>query len=495
MSLNAFKKNWPLWAGLLIFIVHFVLSYYGQWRYHYPIAPGDDIFNHLKLISDLELGQPTTLGGSHYPSGLHSLILFLGGLFGVGSITVTAWLWPALLVLSGLAIFVLAQQLFGLKVALVSYLLYALLSLQPLQTAFDGSLANLLAGNVILPLTILFWAKTWVSSGKSRLVWVVLSALGTVAIALTHHLTTVVLVAALSVSGLVVLVDRLKTQGCARGLVIRNTIIYLLIVGAAFAAFWFSPAATPVKDLLLAVEDISQAGKSWPIAAYFNRISFLIGLAGLAGLGYCSWAILRGRVDQRWRTGLLVILVWAWIYFLGSLTSEVGEPERLGRDLAMPISIIAGLSLSQLRLAWLGKAKYAVMVLLVIVALYDFSVKTKQLVRYNPMVRFSAADVELRDANFDSYIKPLYLWARNPAWNFLAKNEVATDKFTLVTHEQALTFLSQDTRSCVLASLYKEGTWPPDLQEEDKIFALEDLGATRAFILEDETKIWYSLCK
>lgn len=492
--LNPFKKTWPLWAALVIFVTHFVLSYYGQWRYHYPIAPGDDIFNHLNMVADLQ-HHPTMLSGSHYPYGLHHFVLFLGTIFSADPITVMAWLWPALLIASGLAIYFLTHQLFGAKAAVWAYLLYALLSLQPLQTAFDGGLANLLAGNILLPLTVLVWVKVWVSTGRRRLIWIALTTLGTILIVLTHHLTTVVLFAVLAVSGLVVMIDRIWTQKRDRSLVLRSSLIYLFLAGLTFATFWFSPVSTPVKDLITAVHNISQAGKSWPVAAYFNRISLLIGLVGLSGLAYCLWAVIRGRVDQRWRAGLLVILIWALIYFFGSLTSRVGEPERLGRDLAMPISIIAGLALSQLHFHRFGKIRYLLFGFLILLAVYDFSVKTKELISYNPMVRFSAADVELRDAALVNFSRPIYVWARNPAWNYLATKEVAAGKFTLVTYEQALARLSQDGSSCILASLYKAGTWPPDLQDEDRLFALEETGATRSFILEDQTKIWYSLCK
>jgi len=494
--MSGFKRYWPGLAVGAIFLAQFGLGYYGQWHYHYPVAPGDDIYNHLNLIAGLQ-AHPTVFGAGVYPPGFHYFVIGLSHLFGRSPLVILTWLWPALLLASGLAILLLTWQLFGLRAGILAYLLYALLSLQPLQTATDGTLVNLFAGDILLPLTLLSWAKAWSVGGRKKWLWIAWTVLGVLAVAYSHHLSTLILFGVLTVSGAFLVIDATWKKTDRLDLTIGSGLAYLALAGGVALVFWLSPFSGPVKDLVATAAAIARDNKSWPLTAYLNRISFLIGLTSLAGIVYYLWLTLSGRADKGQRVALIVILSWAILFLIGSRTSLVGEPERLGRDFALPAAVIAGLALSQWRLDQFGAAKYLILAGLLVVGGRDALIKTDQLLAYDKMVRFSQADAQLL-AMIDTgqLPEPAYIWVRNPAWEYLALPEIETNQIQLLSLDRTADLLGQPEAKCVWVSLYQPGTWPPDLQDDAPIVRLEKIaGVQRSFVLEDQTKIWYSLCK
>jgi hypothetical protein len=491
------RQNLFLVLGTVVAIVYTALLYYGQFRYQYPIAPGDDVYNHFRL-AEMIRNNPAFWPQQDYPPGLHYLLLGVSYLFEGSLLDALIYIWPLLLVLSALSLWLLAVKVFGKKTGFLAYLIYVFLSLQPLQTAHDGTLANLLAGNTFLPIALALWYLTWNYSGKVRYWMLIGFLIASCLIIYTHHLSTIILLGVVASSGLVFVAKKLRSGHSFVSTTVRMLFLTIFLTLVAAVAVYYVPIFSSVKALIQASLVIGSEHKTWSLLSFPKAVSATISVFGFLGAVYVAFQVIKDSSNlAAWR-GRVVVVVWFLIYFVGSRFSFIGEPERLGRDLAMPGAILAGYVIIALweKLYQKRALFFVFLAVLIVVALGDATVKLGRELRYNKMVRFSEADLQLKNiiTQEPQPTGKMFVLVRNPMWEIVASEELAENRFSLLYKtDEAIDRFQND--GCLYASVYKPGTWPPELQSDEPLRVIEQAtGVKPKYMVEDTTKIWYLFC-
>lgn len=498
MSLPWFKRPYLL-TGLAILVAHFSLSYYGQWRFHYVVAPGDDVFVHYGLIKAVS-AHPSLWPSAYYPPGFHYLILGVSHVLNLSVMSAMIWAWPLLLILAALAIWLLSTKLFGQKIGLLTYILYVFLSLQPLQTANDGSLPNVLAGNTLLPVAVFLWYRVWTAEAQKRWYSLALFILTSGLILYTHHLSTFILGAVVASSGLALgLSAAWRSQNR-----LRNTVSVLLAFISlgliSYFAFWHLPVFGPERYLLSAVEKIASQNKVFPLHAFVTSISAVIAFFGFLGGLLLLWELKDRNLKWEDRVARFIILAWFAIYFFGSRTNLVGEPERLGRDWAMPGVLAAAYCITRISQIVKLEITRRIFIGLVAVAIIgNFYIKFTLLTHYDSMIRFSDADTAmLAKVNSLPTSETVFIATNSltrGAWVVQAAKEVASGKIVFVDMSHAEAVLASQNDSCVATSYNKAQVWPDEFHDSSTLLALIKIpGVKSDYSVDDPNKIWYLLC-
>jgi len=478
------------WLVGAIFLLHLLLSYWGVVAYGYPVAPGDDTAAHLALVEELKTAQkywPT----AGYPWGLHYIIAGLGKLFRIDPLTVTTFLSPALLVGSALAIYFLAKRLFNGRVALITYALYALASLQPLQTATDGGLPNVAASGIALPLNLLCWVMLW----RLRQKWV--PALGFLLtgalIVWLHHLSTIIWLAVLVLSGSILMLRSVILASGRRRLWLGAALIFgLIILGLLYELTPLFGAARQLTQASLNLRD--SASPIWESIVYGQSLSGLVFQFSVVGLATLIFSQRLGfKVDFSIKA---VLLVWYLLYLIGSQLPFVLEPGRLARDLAMPAAVLAAVGLGA---AWHYLKEQIVLrriFLLAIGLIFIFSaaVKAGKLTAYEPMARFTKEDTELLTQISGS--SPVGILDRASAWATIARLYPHLPRNVIVFDKpEAFTGYLRQANNCGLVSQYAPHIWLPDSAAENYVdMTVRALGYSPAVALTEPNKTWYRFC-
>ena len=482
------KHRYPV-VFWIIFLLHFSITYYGVIVYRYQVAPGDDTLAHLQM-AEVFRHKPTFWPSSGYPPGFHYLILGLGSIFHATPSHVLALIWPLFIVLGGLAVYYFARKAFDVKTALVAYVLFALVCPQPLQTAYDGGWPNIIATGIFLPISLVFWTKLW---QRFRLWDLAIFLLTGVLIIYTHHLSTVMWLAILLVSGTVMVVAKAIHGSSWR----RFILPVVWLVGAIVMYLLFTRT-----EILGAAKTLMNFGLSnndspvWPIKTYLSSLSGIVFQLALIGLIIAAWKIIRVERMGAKSNYLIVLASWFMVYFIISRL-PVAEPGRAARDLALPASVLAALTLVIIlnkvrgdRVVWVSLIVASAFVMSV-----SFYLKTASQLKYNSMVRFSKADTEaLSFINNSGGPYPYLVWPKNGFWSIEAKTEIDNGRVKLATPGGLNEVAAGKT--CGLLGYYKPGIWQEFLQDRsilDYYLARPDLKVS--YLVEDSTKIWYLLCK
>lgn len=498
------KEHWLSLAVLLIFFLSLFLSYYDVLILRFPMAPGDDVYPHLtNMVRIRDQGLYAFSDG--YPPGLYLVVLWLGKLFSAPLIDALRWVAPALLPLSGLAIYWLAATIFSRRTALLAYALYALVLLQPLQTYYDGSLPNLLAAGIAMPVAFTALVRAIQPSRRRRWLWVGLFLVSTVLLFYSHHLTALVFLGVLIVFGTVLWLRKVFSWpgNGNRFLGIAGLLAAFLLLGWAFFAL---PIFQPARSILEAFVDFSsrfpfvqsaivESKPIWGFRSFGLAFSGLVFQASLLSVAVLLWRWRSFSPNQK--TGVILLAVWFILYFLGSRTPLSGEPERLARDLALPAAILAAWALKEFYLLFSRYLRpVAIIFLLAALLAASGNAVTRFTHQTQPtaMLRFSWADQEAYNYLIDSGLsRHTQVLTRDGTWTAIAYARNDLDKFAAISLEQPAPELVWKT--CYLTGWYFPGVWPDG--HTDKTNALTylnhpELAAQRHFV--DELKVWYLLC-
>lgn len=483
------KRNKYSLIFWLIFLVHLGITYYGVVIYRYPVAPGDDTLAHLQFVDGLKK-NPLVWPSKGYPPGIHYLLLWTSSATGITTSHVLANTWPLFVVGTGLSIFYLTKRFFNVTTALIAYVLFALVCPQPLQTAYDGGWPNIIATGIFLPIALVFWAKLW-----QRFTWTGLGVfiLSGLVIVYTHHLSTVMWLTILLVSGTLLVTARAIRECGWRRLILPVT----WLAGSALVYFIFTRtevfgAAKMLTNFSLSTND----SPIWPIKIYLSSLSGIVFQFSLIGLILAGWKIAFIDKFSAKSFYLIVLVSWFLTYFVISRL-PVAEPGRAARDLSLPAAVLAAYALKNIidRLSGDKLLRNSFILLIVTASLVSFCVKAEGQLRYNPMIRFSKADSEaLAYINASGGPYPYLVWARNGFWTFEAKSEIESGRIILVGPSELNEVA--DGVSCGLLGYYKPGIWQEFLQDRSVLDQYSSRADLRVdYLVEDSTKIWYLLCK
>ncbi|MEI6478394.1 MAG: hypothetical protein WCO52_05415 [bacterium] len=506
--MEVIKKNLYWVAVVGVGILSLFFSYYGVMVHHYVIAPGDDTYVHLRnIIAIAQHGAPAF--GTSYPPGFYWLVLGVSKLTHSGILPAYTYTAPILLPLSGLVIWWLAETLYGRTVALVVYGLYALVSLQPLQTYYDGTLPNITAASILMPLAFTFFIKTLPSphlTVRKRLSWLALGLLTSALIFYTHHLTVLVFVGVMAPWAALLAI--LYARRAHRPLVLVGAVVGVLAaasltIWAFFTLSLFGPARGVVLEFATFTNQfpyfhpLKGSGVSqWTLGAISGLIGGVILRCGLAGL-----VVILARLrsfPKRMRLGTILILLWLLLYLVGSHYQWSGEPTRLARDMAMPLSILAGWFIVEF-VGWLRRysivAQAIAIILILGMSLAVAHLRAKQEMDYSPMVRFSQSDQVAYDYLLDHHLtSETTILTDEPIWEQVVA--ARGQQGTFVHIHDSLDSSVVPSTACYLTGWYLPGVWPASYADHATADVyLNDPTYTVEATFTDPIKVNYLICK
>jgi hypothetical protein len=497
------NKAWEYYLVGIGVAVALFLSYYAVVKYHFASPPGDDIFVHLhNTVAISQQGLPPL--GDTYPSGLYLLIISVARLLHISILQAFTFVAPALLPLSGITVWLLARRLFNPMSALITFGLFEFVTLQPLQTYFDGSLPNLFAAGILLPLFFLA-IISWVD-GKRRWVSAVCTLLLLAALIFSHHLTLLIALATLVLWGVLsVLVMLFRTKQwlkIAGGLVLLAVGLWLF--GLAFANLQIFAQARGVFLLFVHFSAtypfissaVTVVKNTWDSHLFGLSMGGLVFQGGV--LGFFLVLVQCRRFRKSVDFARLLISIWFLIYWIGATHQWAGEPTRLARDLALPATILGGWAI------WgVGKTlwqyyrvlAYVFIGLVILLAWGGAYTRIQYETANTAMVRFSQADDEAY-----KYLKESGQFSRTTVlvkelvWQEVVLEHGDEQSFAAVAYEQMYPPLYPTP--CYLVGWYEPGAWPPthaDHSVAESYFAVPGMRILKHF--SDPTKEWFFICQ
>lgn len=395
--------------ALLIFI-----QYFGVVHYHYPVPPGHDAMMHWQMAQPFYNGTVNLfdyIKSGAYPPGFLLLIAKLAHLFDKDMMDIMLWTTPAILILSSLSVFLLVYFVFNRSAALYSFLLYGLTAKVALQQLNDGGYPNLIAAQIFLPLLILFIYLALTSNNILRRI---LSSLLTLIllflIPFTHHLSTLYLLVILISSLPIILIYLAITKRWRWYFSLLIFLGLIIIYICSFKFFMTNELFASARGLMGAsitflshfpFVHITNANdpesliglRSYP--QYIGEAVFILGMIGLITLPLMRnfW---QDNKTKKFIFVYIPVAIWAIILFVGSRGSFLSNPDRLARDLVLPLSIIAGVFVYYLiELVSKKQPKYSIILIIMLILLcgYPFASRFRKALAYEPMVRITQADM------------------------------------------------------------------------------------------------------
>lgn len=422
-----FLKNkniifWIIFA--LVLLAQVFLQYYGIFKYQYLVPPGDDGVNHYWMAKEILDGRSAwdvfISGG--YPPFFHWLIAQCASIFNTDLVKVMLYFTPLLPVLSAISIFCLSKEIFNRNAALISMALYVFAVRSPYQLLSDGGYPNLLSASFFLPMAIFFLLLFIKNESFNKYIYLILFALFSLSTILTHHISSYYLFIILFFS-LPIMIILYRSEK------LTDSIKKFKKIALVYAVFILISIATlliinPGSLQGLLAQSIA-FGSSLPFVKLIGSAEpgtilnikesiFLIGTS-VSVLGVVSLMLfsLPKRQEKTFinRDGLIIFFVWVIILVVGSRLTFLPNPERLIRDLALPLSILSGGAV--LYTASKAGRNHIKALLLVFVLLLSYpTIKYRYLIamEFNSMQRYEEIDQEIIDTYLTS-APPTYVLA------------------------------------------------------------------------------------
>ncbi len=386
------------------------IQYYGLVLYQYAVPAGDDPMNHYWMARPFYDGTGNffeVLKSGGYPPAYHYLVAKSAILFNVDLLEAIKWSAPAILVLSGVAIFVLGYVVFGVEAGLVSFILYAFIAKTPIQLLNDGGYPNIIAAQIILPLILTFIVCAIKAiNHKVRNKFIILSIIFTLLIPITHHTTTFYLIAIILVSlpTFIIIYWIRNKWNVKKGVLLLglNLLVYLAFF-YAFTKTGIFASAKALSSTMIQINSTfpffkilggSNPEAMWSLRGYISNPGRYFSLYALLGLISMPFIYLKQRKIS---APLIILMVWIVILFVASRLPFLSNPERPARDMIVPLAILAGGGVYYLLeriktnkiLCILGMIVMAVSLFL------PFKLRLDSAVSYEPMIRVTNADMDV----------------------------------------------------------------------------------------------------
>ena len=331
--------------GLLLLVL--ARGYIGPVLHDWPFIRGVDHYSHAVMANRMmEAGriEPYLI----YPPGFHTMTASVSRLTGLDPLEIFPVLGPALLLLPALALYTLGSRLWGWGYGVAAAFFTVLLG----GTYYyfnDAMYPNLVTSQFLLVMAlaslVMVYRTPSVRSGLS------LAVLGS-SVVLYHPVASMYLAALLALVGLFFVPPLL---GRNRRAGIALTLSLALLGGLSVAYAWHTYDLGGEVSQLFGGGSGGTTGEAVGMAVNTQAVyagGFLIGTMvsqPVAWLGLLGLFLLVVRVDDSIGTPAalahLTVLFWAVLLFAGSRLAVTGFPQRFGRDLGVPLALLAALGL------------------------------------------------------------------------------------------------------------------------------------------------------
>lgn len=337
-------------AALLLTLVR---GYSGIVLHDWPHIRGIDQYTQA-IMTNLMASEGTTEAYMVYPPGFHLLMAMISRISGLGPLDIFPVLGPALLLLPALALYVLANRIWGREAAVLAALFSGVVLGSSYIYLSEARYPQLISVQFLSVLAVA--ALFGLFASPSRRAIALFALLGS-SVVLYHHVGSFFL-ALLLASVAVLLLPYLLLRDRRRGLALFLSFALLGVLAVLYA---WDPYDLP--RTLAEVIGISEASGSdatgaavsgaigtqpaYPLRHLPQTLSSAVLWLGLLGALF-AFPISRDRTNLPYTLARITLLLWTAIMFAGSRTTLSGFPERFERDLGVPLALLAAFALSLL---------------------------------------------------------------------------------------------------------------------------------------------------
>ena len=332
----------------VVLLLALARGYVGPVLHDWPFVRGLDHYSHA-VMTDMILTRGDTGSYLIYPPGFHSFTAIVSRLTGLDPLEIFPVLGPALLVLPALALYVLGNRLWGHLYG-VAAAFFSALAGGTYYYFNDAMYPNQAASQFLMVLAVLALMRLYAApTGRNGLLLAVVGS----AVVFYHQVSSLYLAILLAAVGLL-FVPYLLLRHRRAGLALLFSLVLLGALSLVYAWDTYS-LGSEISGLVAgsggggAASDVGTAIGSQPAYGLGGLIGAILSQP-VAWLGLLGAALLLARPAAESPSASealtrATLLLWALILFAGSRTSLSGFPQRFGRDLAIPLSLLAALAI------------------------------------------------------------------------------------------------------------------------------------------------------
>jgi hypothetical protein len=333
----------------VVLVLALVRGYLGPILHDWPFIRGVDHYSHA-VMAELMMTEGTIEPYLIYPPGFHSMTAIVCRLTGLVPLEVFPVLGPLLLLLPALALYALGRRIWGWEVGVVAAFFSVLLG----GTYYyynDAMYPNLVTSQFLLVLAVAALVGVYASPAASSARAAVLLVLLGSSTVLYHQVASMYLAGLLAVVGVVFLpylLLRERRKGvlllCALGLLGVLSVFYAWETYDLFQAVAGLLGGSGGGSTGTAVK--MAVGTQEPYSLDFllgNMVSQPVAWLGLLGALLLAGELVRRdrALETPQRLTYLTLLFLTLLLFVGSRLWLTGFPQRFGRDVCVPLAVLA----------------------------------------------------------------------------------------------------------------------------------------------------------
>ena len=332
--------------------VMLVKGYVGPILHDWPFIRGVDHYSHA-VMANLMMERGRIEPYLIYPPGFHTLTAMVSRLSGLDPLEIFPVLGPALLLLPALALYVLGQRLWGPWAGITATLLLAFVG-GTYQYFEDAMYPNLVTSQFLMVMTIVALIGFYRTPTRRSGAFLVLVG---ASVTLFHPVASLYLALLLALIG-AFLMPYLILRRRSTGVALTAAFAVLGVLAAVYA--WDTYDITGVvAGLAGGGTEKSTTGDAVGMALgtqlpyrYDGLIGYTLSqpVTWLGLLGLYLLIGVRDRMDFSnsaisAKLSRLTVLLWVFMLLIGSCTPMSGFPQRFGRDLGIPLCLLAAFAI------------------------------------------------------------------------------------------------------------------------------------------------------
>lgn len=342
------ESRWRFLRGLVLPVVLALVlarGYLGPALHDWPYLRGTDQFNHGVMANEM-LSSGAYESYLVYPPGFHTVIACISRLSGLRPLEIFPVLAPAFLILPCLAVYALANRLWGWGYAVTAAAFAGLLLNSTYSNFAEARYPNFVSAEFLMVLAVAALAGLYAApSIRTGLAFALLGS----SVVLVHPVGSLYMALLLALVSVLLLPYLLLYQ---RRLGITLLLSLALLGGISVLYAWDTYDLGRLLNGLISGKGqgaggaaVSQAigtQEPLPLAHLTQSLSHPVLWLGAIG----AVMLLAGRSGRGLPAALsrVTLLLWGGILFVGSRTAMSGFPERFERDLGVPLALFAALA-------------------------------------------------------------------------------------------------------------------------------------------------------